>query len=146
MPMPTKTECPECGAEAKRGAKACEACGAELGPKRPPPPQEASDTAKYAAIIGALVVIIAIVLFVAGGMGGSKHCQDCRGKGTIVCANCRTGTPKCVACKGSGKDQQTFSTCGRCGGKGEEASCSKCRGTPRTKCVSCGGDGVLEQN
>jgi len=140
-------DCPECGKPVSETAPSCKHCGAEFGDAAPPPPrrQEMGDSAKYMIIIGSIVAIVAVVLLVASGMGGTKHCGDCKGKGTLICTNCREGTPKCGGCKGSGKDPQTFSTCATCNGSGAASVCPKCKGEPKRKCPSCGGSGQIKQ-
>ncbi len=133
--------CPECSSPLPLRAWKCEKCGLELERPAPPPPQKVSDGAQYAIIGGVIVAIVAVLLILSSAMGSTKTCQDCRGKGSVTCLLCKDGVNKCLLCKGTGNDPQTFSTCMRCNGSGRSAVCERCRGTPKKTCPSCGGAG-----
>lgn len=135
-------KCPECDAPVAVNARSCKACG--LGEGEPPPYAKVgpprSDGASYGIIIGVIVGIIVVVLFLASFMGGTT-CGECKGKKVVVCGNCRDGVAKCVLCKGTGSDPQTFSTCMQCQGRGTASTCAKCKGDPKRACPTCGGKG-----
>ena len=135
-------KCPECEAPVPVNARTCKACG--LGEGEPPPYARVgpprSDGATYGIIIGGLVAAVVVVLFLASFMGG-QTCGECNGKKIVTCGSCTSGVAKCVMCKGSGSDPQTFSTCMTCQGKGSGGSCQKCGGDGKKICPSCDGKG-----
>ena len=85
-----------------------------------------------------------VATFLSGAMGSHK-CPECKGKGTWTCVVCKGQTPKCVNCKGTGNDPQTFSTCMTCGGKGTAQVCYNCKGTWKKACPKCGGSGSVNE-
>ena len=138
-------KCPECNANVGKADAACKACGAELGEMAPPPPPAPpSNAQQYGIIIGVIVVVAALLIFLSGAMGSTK-CKECKGKGTWVCVVCKGGPAKCITCKGSGNDPQTFSTSQTCGGKGTASVCYNCKGTWKKACPNCGGSGSVNK-
>jgi hypothetical protein len=101
-----------------------------------------ADNTRYMIIIGSIIGIIVVVLLLTSMMGPAGTCKECRGKGSVVCQNCKDGKPKCLACKGSGNDPQTFSTCMACRGTGAAPSCPHCQGAGRRTCPACRGAGT----
>ena len=139
------SSCPQCGNLVSSAATTCKQCGSELA-ERPPlelKGAKGDDAVKYMIIIGSLLGAVLIFWLLASGMGMTEKCPDCRGKGQVVCSNCRDGRAKCLSCKGQGRDPQTFSTCQTCNGKGEAATCPKCKDQPRKRCPTCAGSGSV---
>jgi hypothetical protein len=137
-------KCPECKATVGPDDIECKQCGMELDAPPPPPPprREMSDGSKYGIIVGVLLVGAVILVLIAGSMSSSV-CKECKGKGVVSCFTCKGGkdSPKCLWCKGTGSDPQTFSTCEHCRGTGGAQQCPKCQGRGKWTCPSCGGEG-----
>ena len=134
--------CPSCGAAMAAADPACPSCG-QAKPAARAKASSSDDALQYVKIIGILVVVVVVILIVAGMMGPSAvTCGDCRGRKAIVCLNCDTGRNLCLNCKGTGADPQTFSTCPRCKGKGDTATCERCGGHPKKTCPTCKGSGL----
>ena len=135
--------CPECGEVVSQTAASCKHCGVDLTEVAPPPPAPPNDAVKYITIVGIILTVCLVLYFVTTGMTTSQKCNECKGRKVIVCTNCKDGPPRCTGCKGTGKDQGTFSTCGRCNGTGSSARCEACKGEPKKTCKVCGGTGEI---
>jgi hypothetical protein len=135
--------CPECGKPIKdAAADVCPHCNVELAAAPPPAPvRKPDDTQKYMILVGSLVGIVLLVLLASSFMKGTADCRDCKAKGYITCDNCKTGKAKCLFCKGTGNDPQTFSTCPQCNGSGTAPVCPRCQGRTKITCPACGGTG-----
>ena len=134
--------CPDCQAEIQGRPEQCPECGIEL--RAPAPPRKQSDAAKYAIIAVSVLVVLGVLAFVASNMGGST-CKECKGKGYTLCMNCKDGVNKCLSCKGTGSDLQTFSTCQACNGKRVTPVCQRCKGQPKKSCPTCQGSGQVSE-
>ncbi len=131
--------CPDCQAEFKGRPAACPECGIEL--RAPAPRPQQSDAVKYMVIAVSIIAVLIVLGLVASNMGGGP-CPECRGKGNILCENCKDGN-KCLQCKGTGNDLGTFSTCQVCLGKKVTTTCMKCKGSPSKQCRTCSGSGQV---
>jgi len=137
--------CPRCRKPIPDAVDACPACGTAFEPvpdgrAATSPPSDDSTT--YATYLGVGVAAIVLVLVISTLMGSSGRCTDCKSRGRVYCTDCRGGKTKCVACNGSGLDQQTFSTCATCRGAGiQQSTCRSCNGSQQRPCPACGGSG-----
>ena len=142
-PTQVGSTCASCGAAMAASDAACPSCGQPRAQSRPRAASGSDDALQYVKIIGIIVVVVVIVVILAGMMGpGSQPCGECRGKKTISCPNCVSGRTLCNGCNGRGYDPQTFSTCSKCGGKGDLPACWKCGGKPTKNCPTCKGTGI----
>ena len=92
----------------------------------------------------------------SGGSGGSSggggltpsgktKCGVCNGGGLVNCGSCNDGFNMCPNCNGTGTyynyAQGRIVNCNRTGCSAGKIQCTKCRGTGKKECGSCGGDG-----
>lgn len=76
---------------------------------------------------------------------GKTKCIVCNGGGLVNCGSCTDGYNICPNCNGNGTyynyAQGRIVNCNRTGCRNGRIQCSKCSGTGKKKCGSCGGDG-----